>query len=153
MPTFSYSLPERLFDPKKFARAFGRELPISPKKTVELCRAIRGMKVPDARDYLERVARMEQAVPYRRYNRWVAHKPGIGPGRYPVKSAKAVLKIVESAAKNATDQDMEPEEMRIRVISPHRGRIRKGFMPRAHGTSGPWNQETVNLEIILEKVS
>src|SRR3989304_163096 len=43
MPTFSYSLPERLFDPKKFARAFGRELPLSPKKTVELCRAIRGM--------------------------------------------------------------------------------------------------------------
>jgi len=25
-------------------------------------------------------------------------------------------------------------------------------MPRAHGRSSPWNQETVNLEIVLEKV-
>jgi len=141
------------FDVAKMARAFGRELPIPTKKTVELCRALRGKTVAQARDYLERVARLEQAVPFRRYNRWVAHKPGIGPGRFPVKSAKSVLKILESAAKNATDNGLEPEEMVVRIIAPHRGTIRKGMMPRAHGRSSPWNQVTVNLEIVLEVVA
>lgn len=138
------------FDVKKQARAHGRELPIPTKKTVELCRALRGKTVPEAREYLERVARLEQAVPFRRYSRWVAHKPGVGPGRYPVKSAKHVLRVLESAAKNAGSEGLDPEAMVVKVIAAHRGQIRKGYMPRAHGRSSPWNQVTVNVEIVLE---
>jgi large subunit ribosomal protein L22 len=38
------------------------------------------------------------------------------------------------------------------VLAAHRGRITKGHMPRAQGRSTPWNQETVNLEVVLEEV-
>jgi large subunit ribosomal protein L22 len=69
-----------------------------------------------------------------------------------VKVAKYVLKVLESAEENAGFKGLEVESMRIKVASANRGRIMKGFVPRAHGRSTPWNQETVNLELVLEEV-
>lgn len=136
------------------ARAYGRELPIAWKKSVELARAIRGKTVEHAREYLEQVAALKQPVPMKRYKRWVAHKSGYGPARYPTKAAKAFLKILESAVANAEFTGKEdPDAMVIRVVNAHKGSITKGYRPRAHGVSSPWNQDTVNLEIVLEEVS
>ncbi len=136
------------------ARAYGRELPIAWKKSVELARALRGKSVERARDYLERVAALKQPVPMKRYKRWVAHKSGVGPARYPVKAAKEFLRILENAVANAEFTGKEdPDAMVIKVINAHKGSITKGFRPRAHGRSTPWNQDTVNLEIVLEEVS
>lgn len=135
------------------ARAYGRELSIPWKKSVELARALRGKTVEQAREYLENVIVLKQPVPFKRYKRWVAHKSGSGPARYPVKAAKAFLKILESAVANAefTGKD-DPDAMRIKTINAHKGPITKGYRPRAYGRSGPWNQDTVNLEIVLEEV-
>ena len=136
------------------ARAYGRDMPLAWKKSVELARALRGKTVDDAREYLERVISLKQPVPMKKYKRWVAHKSGMGPARYPVKAAKAFLKVLESAVSNAefTGKD-DPDAMVIRVINAHKGSITKGFRPRAYGRSGPWNQDTVNLEIVLEEVA
>src|SRR5437870_12330279 len=82
------------------ARAYGRELPISWKKAVELARALRGKKVENAITYLENVIALKQAVPFRRYNRWVAHKRGLGPARYPVKAVQYFKRVIESAVSN-----------------------------------------------------
>ena len=134
------------------ARAIGRELPISPKKAVELCRELRGKSVEAAKEYLERVIAKKQPVPMRRYKTMIAHKSGVGPARYPVKVARHMLKVIESAEENAGYKGLDVESMRIKVLASHRGPITKGRMPRAQGRSTPWNQESVNLEIILEEV-
>ncbi|HYS71611.1 MAG TPA: 50S ribosomal protein L22 [Thermoplasmata archaeon] len=139
-------------DEETTARAIGRELPISPKKAVEVCRAIRGKTVEDAKEYLERVIALTQAVPMKRHKMMVAHKPGIGPGRYPVKVARHFLKVLQSAEENAGYKGLDVDNMRIKVMAAHKGSTTKGYMPRAHGSSSPWNQETVNLEIVLEEV-
>jgi len=139
-------------DEEGTARAIGREMPISPKKSVELARAIRGKTVEDAKEYLERVIRLEQAVPMKRHKMMVAHKPGIGPGRYPVKVARHFLKILQSAEENAGYKGLDVDKMRIKVLAAHKGTTQKGQMPRAQGRSTPWNQETVNLEVVLEEV-
>ena len=139
-------------DEETTARAMGRELQISPKKAVELCRAIRGKSVEDAKEYLERVIAMKQAVPMKRHKMMVAHKPGIGPGRYPVKVARSFLKVLQSAEENAEYKGLDVDTMRVRVMAAHKGATTKGYMPRAHGRSSPWNHETVNLEIVLEEV-
>lgn len=138
-------------DDETTARAYGRELPISPKKAMELCREIRGKRVEDAKTYLERVIAMKQPVPMHRYKTMVAHKHGTGPARFPVKVAKYVMKILESAEENAGYKGLDVESMRLKVICAHRGTIQKGIMQRAHGRSGAWNQDTVNLEIVLEE--
>jgi len=137
---------------ESMARAYGKELQIPWKKSVELARAVRGKTVEQAREYLENVAALKQPVPMKRYKRWIAHKSGVGPARYPVKAAKAFLRVLESAVANAefTGKD-NPDGMRIMVINAHKGAIQKAYRPRAHGRSGPWNQDTVNLEIVLEE--
>ncbi|TLZ45271.1 MAG: 50S ribosomal protein L22 [Methanobacteriota archaeon] len=135
------------------ARAYGRDLPLAWKKSVELARQLRGKTVERAREYLEGVVALKQPVPMRTYRRWIAHKAGTGPARYPVNAAKAFLKILESAVANAEFTGKEdPDTMVIRVINAHKGATTKGYRPRAYGRSSPWNQDSVNLEIVLEEV-
>ena len=138
-------------DPEKHAKAIGREMNISPKKAVEVCRAIRGMMVPDAKDYLEEVIALERPVPYYRYRKGTARKKGIPvTGGYPQKVAKAILKVLESAEANATNQEMDPDEMKIIVSTAHKGRVIPNYIPRAHGRATPFFRELTNVEIILE---
>ena len=82
-------------------------------------------------------------------------KGGIGPGRYPVKASREIIKLIESAMNNASHQyeDINPEEMEITHIAAHRGRIRKGWIPRARGRATPKNHYQVNLDIFLEDIT
>ncbi len=139
-------------DPDTTAKALGREMPVSPKFAREVAGMIRGMKVEVARQALEDVIDKKRAVPLKRYNKRVSHKPGVGPGRYPVKAAKAILGVLDSAASNAEYKGLDVSNMAIATISVARGRTIPGHMPRAHGRATQWNQETVNLEIIIEEV-
>ncbi len=151
MTKFGYTVEYKI---ETMARAYGRELPLAWKKSVELARQLRGKTVDQSREYLEKVIALKQPVPMKKYNRWVAHKSGTGPARYPVKAAKAFLTILESAVANAEFTGKEdPDAMVISVINAHKGATTKGFRPRAYGRSGPWNQDTVNLEIVLEEVA
>jgi large subunit ribosomal protein L22 len=131
------------------ARARGIELRVSPKKTYEVRNAIRGLSVDDAKALLEDVIELKRAIPFRRYNQEVAHKKGIGPGRYPKKVAKQVLQILQNAEANAEYEGMDAEGLFIRVAACARGRIVKANMPRAHGRATAWNEQTTNVEIVL----
>jgi len=131
------------------ARARGIEVPISPKKTYEVLNAIRGLPVERARTFLEEVVALKRAVPFRRYNQEVSHKPRTGPGRYPKKVATQVLAVLENAAENAEYEGLDTDRLFVRIASCARGRIRKATMPRAHGRATAWNEQTTNIEIIL----
>ena len=139
-------------DPDTSARAIGKEMPISPKFTREICGLIRGMKVNKAIDTLEGVIALETPVPLKRYNKRVSHKQGVGPGRYPKKAAAAVLGVVKSAVANAEYKGLNTDDMVIKTISASRGRVTPGHMARAHGRATEWNQDTVNLEVIIQEV-
>ena len=139
-------------DPDVTAKALGREMQISPKHSREICTMIRGMKVSVAIETLEAVIDLKKPVPMRRFKKRVSHKPGVGPGRYPKKAATAILGVINNAVSNAEYKGLDSENMVIATISASRGRTIPGHMPRAHGRATAWNQETVNLEVILEEV-
>ena len=139
-------------DPDTSAKAIGKEMPISPKFTREICGMVRGMKVNKAIDTLEGVIALETPVPLKRYNKRVSHKQGVGPGRYPKKAAAAVLGVIKSAVANAEYKGLNTDEMVIRTITASRGRVTPGHMARAHGRATEWNQDPVNLEVIIEEV-
>jgi large subunit ribosomal protein L22 len=139
-------------DPDTTSRAIGKEIPVSPKFSREICRMIKGKKVTDALKMLEEVTELTRPVPIRRYNMGVAHKKGVGPGRFPVKAAKAISKVIESAKQNAEYKGLDAENMRVKLVAAHLGRTIPGHMPRAYGRSTPWNQQTVNIEVILEEM-
>ena len=139
-------------DPDTSAKAIGKEMPISPKFTREICGLIRGMKVNKAISTLEGVIALETPVPLKRYNKRVSHKQGVGPGRYPKKAAAAVLGVIKSAVANAEYKGLNTDDMVVRTITASRGRVTPGHMARAHGRATEWNQDTVNLEVIIEEV-
>jgi len=92
------------FEKEKMARAYGRDLPISTKQSIEICKLIKGKSVEKAKKILENVEK--KAVPFTRFNRDVGHKPGIGPGRYPIKTAKNILKVLKNAETNASQKGL-----------------------------------------------
>lgn len=140
------------FDGKKMSRAFGKELPISPKKSEEVCKAIRGMHIDDAKRFLEEVIARKKAVPFKRHKKFIGHKKGIGPGAYPIKVAREFLRLLESAQSNADDSGLDSENMRIHTISASRGQPDKYYKPRARGRSSAWFHERTNVEVVLEVI-
>jgi large subunit ribosomal protein L22 len=139
-------------DPEKTAKAYGYELHCSPKDSRNIARAIRGMKLESAKSYLQEIADMKRALPAIYHKRKVAHRKGIGPGSFPEKAARYILKILQNAENNAEYKGFDVENMRIAHATAYRGRITKGFMPRAQGRATDWNRKTTNVEIILEEV-
>ncbi|RLF32693.1 MAG: 50S ribosomal protein L22 [Thermoplasmata archaeon] len=139
-------------DPDKTAKAYGYELHCSRKDAQNIAYAIKGMKTEEAKKYLQNIIDMKQPLPAVFHNRKRAHKKGIGPGSYPQKAARYMLKTLENAENNAEYKGFDPENMKIVHVSAYGGRVIRGIMPRAHGRATDKNTRTTNIEIILEEV-
>jgi large subunit ribosomal protein L22 len=139
------------FPEEKAARAYGHELRTSWKNAINICHAIQGLEVRKAEALLESVIRIETPIKMVRRNRKIAAKPGIGKGRYPVKSADRTLKVLRNAINNAEYQGLDPDKMVIVHAQAYKGRSLKGFMPRAMGRATKKNEETCNLEIFIQE--
>ncbi len=149
---FSYSFQN--FDPERMARASGRDLRMSPKHSVELLREIRGMMRNDALRYLDDVIALRRSVPLKKHYDSQGHKPGrgFGPGRYPVKVAKAVKKVLLNAKNNAEQKGLDADRLKIVHAATHRGPVLRGYIPKAFGRATPFNEQTTHIEIVVEEI-
>jgi large subunit ribosomal protein L22 len=126
-------------DPDKTAKAYGYELHCSPKDSMNLAYAIRGMKISEAEKYLNEIIEMKKALPAIYHKGKISHQ-------------KDMLKILKNAENNAEYKGFDFENMKISHISTYTGRIIRGIMPRAQGRATDKNKKTTNIEIILEEV-
>ena len=149
MKGFSYP-----YDPEIHAAARGTELNISPKAAREVCKVLKGMDLEKAKNYLGRVIEMDQAVPFKRHDGKVGHRRGKGmsTGRYPVKTATAILKVIESAGNNGEAIHIDIENWRILHIATSRGTSFESRFPRARGRATPKMRESANVEVVLEEI-
>ncbi len=138
-------------DPEKSAKAYGYELHCSPKDSMNLAYTLKGMKAEKAKKFLEEIIEMKRPLPTVFHKRKRSHQKSIGPGSYPQKAARYMLKIIENAENNAEYKGFDVENMKISHISAYRGRVMRGTMPRAHGRATNKNEITTNIEIILEE--
>jgi len=135
------------------ARASGRELRVSPKAAIEICAAIRGMMLEEAKKYLRDVIAKRVAVPYRRYKKKLPHRRGLGgAGRYPVKAASKILEVLESAEANAEYKGLDTEKLKIIHASAYPGAKIRRYMPRAFGRATPKFETLCHVEIVLQEV-
>ena len=163
----------QLLQGSRLATARAVNVDMHVKHCFEICRYVKNMKAGEAIAFLNEVLKIDSdradirrkaaAVPFRLGSgnkkkkrtgpSMVGHRKGkIGPGRYPVKGSRAIIKLIQSAMENARHQyeDVDPEEMQITHIAAHRGQIRRGWIPRARGRATPSNHYQLNLEIFLE---
>jgi ribosomal protein uL22 len=104
------------------ARARTEFLPISFKESVEICRAIKGLPVKKAEDYLNDVIALKRPIHYKRYVRDVSHKrgKGFGPGRYPAKACSYIVKVLKNAAANAQYLNLNKEKLFVKIAKADR---------------------------------
>lgn len=152
MPKLGFSY--KVENDKNIARAFGKEIRVSPKHCVEICRELKGKKLEYAKDYLQEVIDMKRAVPFKRYKKGIAHRRGLNKwhsGRYPVKAASHIMKLLESAESNAEYKGLNVERLFIKHIMAQRGRVIRGFIPRAMGRASASNTPTTHIQVTLEE--
>ncbi|MBC7129863.1 50S ribosomal protein L22 [Candidatus Bathyarchaeota archaeon] len=155
MPEWGYSIPEEALDPERTVKASGRELRISHKSAREVCNSIKGMMLNQAKRYLREVIAKKRPVPFKRFKKKAAHRRGLEKayaGRYPVKAAKHVLKILESAEANAENKGLDAERLKIIHAAAYPGTKIKRYIPRAFGRATPKFETTCHVEIALEEV-
>ena len=154
MPKWGYSVIPETLDPEKTAKASGREVKVSHKHAREVCKAIKGMTLTNAKQYLRDVMDKKKAVPFTRYNKKAGHRHGLVKsfaGRYPQKTAKQVLTIIQGAEANAENKGLDVDRLRILHAAAYPGTKIKRFTPRAQGKASPKYQTLTHIEIILDE--
>ena len=149
MPLFRYSF--QRYDPLLHIKASGREVNVSAKAAREVCGSINGRLVKDAKAYLEKVESKKLSVPFRRYKRGGAHRSesqGFHAGAYPVKAAKEVLNVLNNLESNAEFKGLDLDRLKIIHAAAQRGRLTRGYTPRAQGRSSPSFNTLVHIELV-----
>jgi len=153
MPEWGYSITN--LDPEKTVKSAGRELRVSHKAAREVCTAIKGMTLDQAKQYLNNVVTKKQPVPFRRYRKKLGHRHGVKKGayaaRYPIKTAQKILKVLEGAEANAEFKGLDTERLRITHAAAYPGIKLKRFTPRAMGRGSPKVQTLTHVELVLEQ--
>ena len=150
LPKWGYSVVG--LDPDVTVKASGRELRISPKNAREVCAAIKGMKLDEAREFLEQVIRKKKAVPFKRFKKKLPHRRGLqkaAAGRYPVKAAQKILSVLERAEANANFKGLDVENLRVIHAAAYPGMKIKRYIPRAMGRATPRFETLCHVEIVL----
>ncbi len=153
MPKWGYSTTPT--NPDITVKASAREARVSPKQATEVCKTIKGMKLQQAKTYLQQVITKKQPVPIRRHKKKIPHRHGIQKayaGRYPVKAARKILQTLENAEANAEYKGLDTERLKIIYASAHPGMKIRGYIPRAFGRSTPRIKTLCHVELILEQM-
>ncbi|RLI12347.1 50S ribosomal protein L22 [Candidatus Bathyarchaeota archaeon] len=153
LPKWGYSVVG--LDSDVMVKASGRELRISPKSAREVCVAIKGMKLDEAKEFLEQVIKKKKAVPFKRFSKKLPHRRGLqkaAAGRYPVKAARKILSVLENAEANANFKGLDTENLKIIHASAYPGAKIKRYIPRAMGRATPRFKTLCHVEIVLEEV-
>jgi large subunit ribosomal protein L22 len=154
VPKWGYSIASEELDPEKTVKASAREVRVSRKAAREVCRTVKGMMLPKAKEYLRDVIAYKKPVPYKRFTKKLGHRHGLEKafvGKYPIKTAKQVLKLLEGAEANAENKGLDIERMRIVHAATSKGMINKKYRPRAQGNSSPRNEIPCHIEVALEE--
>jgi large subunit ribosomal protein L22 len=159
MPRWKY--PIEVVRGSRVAKAMMWDAPISRKEAYEIFKILRGMKLSEAEKFLEDVIARRVCVPYVRYKLSIAHKAGLPEafprwgspiGRYPVKAAKYILKLLKNLENNAEVVGLDLDRLVIVHAAAHRGPYLKRWMPRAFGRATPKFRSLTHLELVAKEV-
>merc|ERR1712039_30653 len=152
--------------PKKYARepavkkqavkARGQDLAVSFKNTYNTARAVKGMKVQYAVKYLNACLNKQRCIPQRRYcgstgRTAQAKEFGVTKGRWPTKSIKIVLGLLENMLANANFKQMQPEDLVVSHVQVNRAPCGRRRTYRAHGRITPFMSHPCHVEMWAQK--
>lgn len=121
---------------EKEAIVRSRNLPISKKHAIAICKLIKNKKIVDAINILELIRKKKVPVPF---PKGMPHRKGMAGGRYPVKASSYFIKLLRNLSANASVKGLDIDNLVINAKAdkgatfPHPGRRRRMFK-RSHVT-------------------
>ncbi len=123
-----------------------KSVPISTKMSVEICSAVKGKNLVQARRILHDVLNMKRALPIKRFNADLGHKPGMASGRYPINASKAFLNLLDSVEANAQNKGLNVNDLIIVHAKADKGEARWHF-----GRKGRAKMKNTHVSLIVEE--
>lgn len=140
-------------DSTKAVKARGSNLRVHFKNTREVTHAIRGLPLKRAKAFLTNVIAHKEAVPFCRFNGGVGRsaqiKTGSTQGRWPEKSCRYVLDLLQNAESNAEIAGLELDTLVIDHVQTNQAPKLRRRTYRAHGRINPYMSSPCHIELIL----
>lgn len=166
MGLYKYSIKLKDEESKQSSSAQAHDLNLSYKDLTQVCRAIKGRSIPEARKLLEEAMSMKKPLLYHNFHKGSGHKGSLGgkKGRFPVKEAKAVLELLENAVSNAQFKGLDVKGLFVKHAAAYKQnvlrRYRRFFASSptlGYGKHAVWGNYTLSwMEMIVsysEKVA
>ncbi|SCM06398.1 60S ribosomal protein L17, putative [Plasmodium chabaudi chabaudi] len=149
---------KQIRNPGKCAKAAAVDLRVHFKNTYETARAIRRMNLLEAKKYLNAVIEKKRCVPFRRYNGGVgrtnqAKEFNHTQGRWPVKSCKFLLNVLDNVQANAESKNLDIGKLKIIHIMVNRARPGRRRTFKAHGRINPFMSSPCHIQVIAREIT
>lgn len=115
-------------------------VPVSTKKSMAICKFIKGKTIESAQKYLEEVTKERKVIPMKGE---IPHRKGrIMSGRYPVNTAKHFIPLLKSLAGNATMNGID-DPIIVEAVA--------NKAPRPYGRFGMWKRKRSHIKLIARE--
>ena len=134
----------------------GKDLRVHFKNTFHVGRAIKGMLITKAEEYLNDVLEHKRCIPYSRFDGSVGRTSaaiqfGLTKGRYPEKSVRIVLNLLKNAKSNAEAKKLNIEKLVIKNVFVNQATEGRRRTYRAHGSINAYCSSNCHVEILCEE--
>jgi len=141
-------------DPAKSVKARGSNLRVHFKNTRETAFALRGLGLKKAQQYLKDVIEHKDIIPFRRFTGCISRKSLVKKykwtqGRFPEKSCRFLLDLLQNAESNAEVQGLDLEKLYVDHIQVTEAPRLRRRTYRAHGRINPYMSSPSHIELIL----
>ena len=128
------------------------------KNTWQVGRAIRGMKLRKAQEYLAAVMDHKRCIPYIRFSHAAGRTPqakefGLTQGRWPRKSVELMQNLLKNAESNASEKKLDTDNLTIASLVVNRAQKIRRRTYRAHGRIGAYMASPCHINMSLEEVA
>ncbi|MFC1755637.1 50S ribosomal protein L22, partial [Thermoproteota archaeon] len=135
------------YNSETMAKAAGVDLGISTKQSIEICNHLRKKKLIRAKTILNEVIDKKTPIPFKRFTDGVGHRKGkLASGRYPIKSSKSILIILESAETNAQQKGLNTSRLSIVHLC-----AKKASSPMKFGRHRGREAKRTHIEVVLSE--
>jgi len=138
----------------KSAKARGSYLRVHFKNTRETCQAVKGLSLKRAKQFLNDVINHKDCVPFRRFaddagRTAQAKRHNATQGRWPEKSCRFVLDLLQNAESNAEAQGLDLDSLVVSHIQANAAPKLRRRTYRAHGRINAYMSCPSHIELIL----
>ena len=154
MVRYSLDVKKGTINPEKVVKCRGSNLRVHFKNTRETAMALKGMSLNRAQKYLNNVLAHKEAIPFRRYNGGPGRHAqakiyGVSQCRWPEKSVRFLLDLLQNAQANAEGKELSPEKLVLDHVQVNRAPTHRRRTYRAHGRISSYMGSPCHVEMVL----